>query len=141
MVNTCDATKVSELVGKEKIAAVVTECTLGPIYGQYPKETEIQKNFEDLTKLYKASLTEFSKFLPQKGRVVMCIPAYKKGRNHYQNLQSLDFVKELGYTFVSLIPSSVAKKYKFLKLTDRGTAIYDRKDQVVAREIVIFEKN
>lgn len=138
-----DATKVSDLVGKSghTIKGVVTECTLGPIYGEYPKNHEIKQNFTNLTELYKASFKEFNKFLPSKARIVMCIPAYRKGREAYERLESLDFAAELGYNFISLIPASVAKKYPFLKLTDRGSAIYDRKDQIVAREIVIFEKN
>jgi tRNA G10 N-methylase Trm11 len=140
---TSDATKVSGLIEKSghKINAVVTECTLGPIYSEYPKNHEIKKNFEDLTKLYIASFQEFSKFLPSGAKIVMCIPAYRKGRDSYEMNPNLDFAAPLGYNFISLIPSPVAKKHKFLKLTERGTAIYDRKDQVVAREICIFEKN
>ena len=54
---------------------------------------------------------------------------------------SLDFAADLGYTLVDIISPVLAKNLKFLKLTARNTAIYDRKDQIVAREIVIFEKN
>jgi tRNA G10 N-methylase Trm11 len=140
ILNTSDATKVAELIGKEKISSIVTECTLGPIYGNYPKEHEIKKNFADLTELYSKTFQEFTKFLPSGAKIVMCIPAYKKGRHEYEMLPSLDFASALGYNSISLIPSSEAKKYKFLKLTARGTAIYDRKDQIVAREIVIFKK-
>ncbi|MBL8030545.1 MAG: hypothetical protein JNN11_04840 [Candidatus Doudnabacteria bacterium] len=137
-----DATKVSEPILKSghTISSVVTECTLGPIYSDYPSKLDIEKNFKDLTKLYEKSFIEFSKFLPQKARIVMCIPAYRKGRGIYEMFPSLDFANSLGYNLVSLIPHSLAKKYKFLRLTDRGSAIYDRKDQIVAREIVIFEK-
>jgi hypothetical protein len=56
-------------------------------------------------------------------------------------LPSLDFAAELGYNLVDIISPALAKKMKFLRLTERKTAIYDRKDQVVAREIVIFEKH
>ncbi len=138
-----DATKVSGLIekGKQKISAIVTECTLGPMYGSFPKADEITKNFADLEKLYKKSFEEFSKFLPKKGRVVMCLPAYRKNRNAYEMLPSLDFAEELGYNLVDIISPDLAKKFKFLRLTNRHTAIYDRKDQIVAREIAIFEKN
>jgi tRNA G10 N-methylase Trm11 len=137
-----DAAKVSDLIEKSqsKISAIVTEGTLGPIYGQYPKPEEIAKNFKDLEKLYKASFKEFAKFLPKQAKIVMCIPAYRKNRDQYEMLPSLDFAGELGYNLVDIISPAVAKKLKFLKLTPRNTAIYDRKDQVVAREIVIFEK-
>ena len=41
---------------------------------------------------------------------------------------------------MTLISENLAKAMPFLKLTERGTAIYDRKDQIVAREIIVFEK-
>ncbi len=142
-VETCDATKVSDLISKSggRISAIVTEGTLGPIYGKYPKPEEIKRNFTDLETLYKASFIEFSKFLPSKGRIIMCIPAYRGGRDNYEMFPSLDFARALGYNLVDIISPALAKKMKFLKLTARKTAIYDRKDQVVAREIVIFQKN
>jgi tRNA G10 N-methylase Trm11 len=138
-----DAVEVAGLIEKSKsqIAAVVTEGTLGPLYSQYPKADEIQKNFLDLEKLYKASFKEFAKFLPKQGKIIMCLPAYRKSRDAYEMFPSLDFATELGYNLKDIIPPAIAAKLPFLKLTNRGTAIYDRKDQIVAREIVIFEKN
>ena len=50
-------------------------------------------------------------------------------------------LESLGYNLLAIISPELAKKFKFLKLTQRGTAIYDRKDQIVAREIVVLEKN
>ncbi len=137
----CDARKVSPFLSGQTVSAVVTECTLGPMYGKYPKESEIEQNFKDLTKLYRESLEEFSKFLPSKARVIMCIPAYKKNRTDYEMFPGLDFIEEFGYTTVDIIPEQVVNKFPFLRLTSRKTAIYDRKDQIVAREIVIFEKH
>lgn len=137
-----DATKIADLIAKsgQKINAIVTEGTLGPLYSQYPKIDEIQKNFKDLEKLYKDSFKEFAKFLPEKGRIVICLPAYRKNRDQYEMFPALDFIKPLGYNLMDIISPAVAKRLPFLKLTARGTAIYDRKDQIVAREIVIFEK-
>lgn len=136
-----DALQVGKLAATQKIAAIVTEGTLGPIYGIYPKASEISQNFKDLEELYIKSLTEFSTFLPEGARVVLCIPAYRKNRDQYDFFPNLDFAASLGYTIVDIIPAGKLNKLKFLKLTERGTAIYDRKDQVVAREIVIFQKN
>lgn len=137
---TVDATKLAPLLEGQKISSVVTECTLGPMYSEFPKEAEIKQNFKDLEHLYKESLKEFAKFLEKGSRVVMCIPAYRKNRDSYSKLESLDWVADLGYNILDIIPQAVAKKLKFLKLTERGTTIYDRKDQIVAREIVVFEK-
>ncbi len=142
-VEVSDAAKVAGLIEKSKnqIAAIVTEGTLGPLYGQYPKTDEIAKNFKELEKLYKASFKEFAKFLPKQGKIVMCLPAYRKNRDAYEMFPSLDFAAALGYNLMDIIPAAIAHKLPFLKLTDRGTAIYDRKDQIVAREIIIFEKS
>ncbi len=139
-IEVADATNCAHLMASQKVSAIVTEGTLGPVYGIYPKPADIIKNFADLTALYTKTFEEFGKFLPSGGRVVICIPAYKKTRDSYEKLGSLDFIKALGYNLVDIITPALAKKLKFLRLTDRGTAIYDRKDQVVAREITVFEK-
>lgn len=122
-----------------QIKAVVTEGYLGPLYGQFPKPDEIKHNFEELKTLYTNAFQEFLKILPDKARVVICIPAYKKGKE-YTLFPSLDFIKDFGYNLVDVIPQNLLQKFSFAKVTSRGTVIYDRKDQVVAREIVIFEK-
>ncbi len=142
-VEVCDAKNISGLIAKsnQKVSAIVTESTLGPIYGKYPTPVEIQKNFKDLEKLYIDSFGDFNKFLLKGARIVICIPAYRKNRDQYEMFPNLDFAKALGYNLVDIISPAIVKRYKFLKLTSRNTAIYDRKDQIVAREIMIFEKN
>jgi tRNA G10 N-methylase Trm11 len=137
---TADATQIAKLLAGQKIAGVVTECTLGPVYGEFPKTSEIEQNFRDLEALYKACFEEYSKFLESKSRIIMCIPAYRKNKEDYIKFPSLDFAAHLGYNLIDIVPEPVAKKFKFLRLTERNTAIYDRKDQVVAREIAVFEK-
>lgn len=135
-----DARTVDTLLKDQKIAAVVTESTLGPIYSTYPKKAEIEANFKELQSLYTDTFKALAKILPKAGRVVMCFPAYRQGKDQYEAVPSLDWAKDLGYNLVDLISPGLAKKLKFLKLTARKTAIYDRKDQIVAREIVIFQK-
>jgi tRNA G10 N-methylase Trm11 len=137
---TADAREIAKLLTDQKLDAIVTEGTLGPMYGKYPKEAEIQANFKDLRQLYKDSFEEFAKILPTGKKIVMCVPAYKKGRDNYELFPALDWAKDIGYTLVDILPKTAMKGLKFLKLTGRNTVIYDRKDQVVAREIVIFEK-
>lgn len=145
-VEVADAREVSKLVENlikigafQSISGIVTEGYLGPMYTKFPTPPEIKKNFEELIELYTASFQDFLKFLPSGGKVVICLPAYKHSRG-YEFFPSLDFITKLGYNNVDLIPSILAESMPFLKLTDRKTAVYDRKDQIVAREIVIFEK-
>lgn len=136
-----DATKIGSLVKAQSISAIVTEGTLGPVYSTYPKEAEIKKNFKDLQQLYEIAFKGFAELLVSGSRVVMCVPAYRKNRDSYEMIPSLDFIEGLGYNLVAIVPESVKSSLSFLKLTSRNTAIYDRKDQIVAREIIVFEKN
>ncbi len=146
-VEVSDAKEVSTLVENLKkigafqsISGVVTEGYLGPMYTKFPTPQEIEKNFKDLEELYTASFQDWLKFLPSKARVVLCLPSYKSSRG-YTGFPTLDFITKLGYNTVDLMPSILADSMPFLRITDRKTAIYDRKDQIVAREIVIFEKS
>lgn len=134
------AAEISLQMTGYSIAAVVTEGTLGPIYGTLPKKPEMNTNFKNLSKLYEQVFKEFSKIVPETGRIVMCLPAYKTRQNDYEYLPSLDFATQNGYTVQAPIPEEIRLKYKFLRVTDRNTVVYDRKDQIVAREIVIFSK-
>lgn len=145
-VEVVDAREVSRLVenlaqvgAMQSINGIVSEGYLGPMYSQFPKPEEIEHNFAELEALYQACFQEFLKIIPSGGRVVLCIPAYKKSAN-YALFPSLDFITSLGYNLVSAISPNLVSKFSFIKLTPRGTVIYDRKDQIVAREIVIFEK-
>jgi tRNA G10 N-methylase Trm11 len=144
---TVDAREVSRVVDNlinikafPKVDDIVTEGTLGPMYGKYPKAEEIAKNFEDLKQLYLSAFKEFAKFLSKDSKIVMCLPAYKKNAREYEQFPHLDQLTALGYNLKDLIPVDLAKSMPFLKLTERNTAVYDRKDQIVAREIVTFEK-
>jgi tRNA G10 N-methylase Trm11 len=122
------------------VSAIVTEGTLGPIYGTLPKKPEMASNFKNLAKLYDQVFREFGKFLDPAARIVMCLPAYKTSHSAYEYMPNLDFATQNGYTVQVPIPEEYRLKYKFLKVTERGTMVYDRKDQVVAREIVVFSK-
>jgi tRNA G10 N-methylase Trm11 len=122
-----------------KIAAVVTEGTLGPIYGKLPKKTEMQNNFKTLTKLYEQVFKEFKKILAPGSRVVISLPAYKISISDYEFMPNLDFATENGYTVLDPLPPELTAKYRFLRLTPRKSIVYDRKEQVVAREIIIFK--
>ena len=142
-----DAQSIADLVSKlttlgafKEIKAVVTEGYLGPMYSEYPNSKDISANFAELEILYTKSFKEFLKILPKSGRVVLCLPAYRKNQGEYEEFPNLDFITKLGYNLVSSIVPNLASKFSFLKQTSRGSIIYDRKDQIVAREIVIFEK-
>lgn len=132
------AAEISLQLPDSQVSAIVSEGTLGPIYGKLPKKTEMQANFKALEKLYDQVFREFKKFLPEGYRVVFCLPAYKVSMSDYEFMPSLDFATQNGYTVLDPIPAELTTKYKFLKVSPRKSIVYDRKDQVVAREIIIF---
>lgn len=133
------AAEISMQLPEMKVSAIVTEGTLGPIYGKLPRKSEMQANFKTLAKLYDQVFKEFKKLIVEGQRVVMCFPAYKLGPSEYEYMSTLDFATENGYTIVDPISSDLSAKYRFLRVTPRGSIVYDRKDQVVAREIVVFQ--
>lgn len=133
-----DVAKVSEVFKDEKIAAIVTEGSLGPIYGKLPTEAEIKQNFSDLKELWTKAFKEFKKLLPEGAKVVICLPSYKKTENDYILFPEIDFVTKLGYSVEDLFPKAIKEMARFLKVTGRNSMIYDRKDQIVAREIITF---
>ena len=133
------ATEISLQMPNDKLQAIVTEGTLGPIYGKVPKKAEMETNFKNLSKLYDQVFKEFKKILPEDRKVVMCLPAYKINAQAYEFMPDLDFALQNGYTILDPLPTELVSKYRFLRVTPRKTLIYDRNDQVVAREIVIFK--
>lgn len=132
------AAEISVMLPNYPVAAIVTEGTLGPIYGKLPKKPEMVTNFKNLHKLYDQVFKEFKKFLKEGSKVVMSLPAYRISNTAYEFMPNLDFATQNGYTVQSLLPEHLAAKYRFLKVTERKTAVYDRNDQVVAREIIVF---
>lgn len=135
------AAEVSLHLPEIPVAAIVSEGTLGPIYVKPPKKAEVAANFKNLSKLYDQVFKEFKKFLKPGARIVMSLPAYRKANFEYDFFPSLDFITQNGYTVIDPISPEITAKYKFLRVTDRKSIVYDRKDQIVAREILIIENN
>lgn len=136
-----DVAKVSETFKDDKIAAIVTEGSLGPIYGKMPLESEIKQNFAGLKDLWTSAFIEFKKILPKGAKVVICLPAYRKTERDYLLFPDIDFITKLGYSVEDHFPAPIKEASPFLKITGRNSMIYDRKDQIVAREILTFINN
>lgn len=136
-----DVANVSKVFKDEKISGIVTEGFLGPMYSSFPKDADIQQNFKDLKILWLSAFKEFKKLLPKGARIVICLPCYRRDTDDYVPFPSVDFITELGYNIEDHFLATHKKLMPFLKLTERNSMIYDRKDQVVAREIVTFINN
>jgi len=133
-----DAAKVSKIFSDKKPIAVITEGTLGPTYTEFPEKKEIEKNFQELSKIYIPAFKEFKKLLKKGRTVVSALPAYRLPKG-YVTFPHIDKILKLGYTIEDPIPLDLQEKFNFLKVTPRKSIIYDRKDQVVVREIIIFK--
>ncbi|MEK9180673.1 MAG: DNA methyltransferase [Patescibacteria group bacterium] len=134
----CDVKDLAKTVESRKICAVVSEGTLGPAYGKIPNQKEIEKNFAGLSRTYVNAFKQIKTVLNSGGLAVFALPAYKIGGS-YAFFPIIDKIRDLGYDIVSPLNKELLEKSPFLKVTQRGSIIYDRKDQVVVREIVIFK--
>jgi tRNA G10 N-methylase Trm11 len=133
-----DVKELQTNLPKLKFEAIVTEGTLGPAYAQMPNENEIKQNFKNLQTLYLGAFKAFAKILSSGKRVVIALPAYRT-TSGYRFLEIVDKLSKLGYDIVDPLPEVLIEKYDFLRLTQRKSIIYDRKDQFVSREIFIFK--
>ncbi len=118
--------------------AIITEGTLGPTYTEPPDHEETEKNFKNLAKIYLNSFQVFKNILPPKKRIVIAFPAYHIGKT-YRFFPIVDKIKKLGYDIIDPLPSVLIDRFDFLRVTERKSIIYDRKDQFVSREIFIFQ--
>lgn len=126
-------------IDNNSIDAIVTECTLGPIYKKIPKNEEIRTNYNTLKKLYTRLLGSAQNVLKSHRRIVVTLPAYQIKPGEFVFAEFIDSFEKLGYSIVC--PLGEKFKERGVKITKRNTIVYSRPDQIVAREIVILEKN
>ena len=133
-----DVKDLEKSLPKLKLTAVVTEGTLGPAYKQPPTRQEVKQNFKDLEKIYLLAFKSFKKILNTGQLVVIALPAYRLS-NSYTFFPIIDKIEKLGYNLLNPVPEVLLDQFDFLQVTDRKSIIYDRKDQFVSREILIFQ--
>ncbi len=105
----------------EHISAVITETYLGNPQLKLPDQNEREKIFRELANLHLNWLVAANKITPSNCPIVMCVTAFKVGKSFEFLLRFPELAKTAGY-----------------KIT--ASYIYDRPDQIVAREIVILQK-
>lgn len=136
-----DATTVSKVVANNSIDAIVTEGTLGPKYSdKIPGYEEITHNFRMLELLYVAAFREFKNVLKNGSRIVITLPFYRLKDGGKAFAPFIDKLLNEGYNTIYAINDELLRKNPVIHLTDRGTILYERPDQKVGREIVIFAK-
>ncbi|OGJ42972.1 hypothetical protein A3B60_01840 [Candidatus Peregrinibacteria bacterium RIFCSPLOWO2_01_FULL_39_12] len=106
----------------EKIDAVITESYLGKPISSLPSKEEREKTFRELANLNLNWLISVNKITEKNCPIVTCIPAFKTGQTFEFFPHFEEIAKQAGYKI----------SHSF---------IYDRPDQIVAREIKVLEKS
>lgn len=126
-----DARTISKRLDPQSIDTVVTEGSLGPPLRGSESKAQIEKNRDEITDLWSATLKEFHPLLKKDGRLVLIWPSFKTEGG--TALVRLDHeVEGLGYRIVNPLDG-----------WDESNAplIYHRQGQKVARRIVLLEKS
>ena len=132
-----DIKNVSKKIKQNSIDAIVTESTLGPVYKKVPSKIEIKHNYNLFVKMYLSFFQIAKPILRKKGRLVITIPAYKMKDNSFIVAPFIDRLEKIGYSVVS--PLNKEFMMENIKITDRNSIIYFRQNQIVAREVFVFE--
>lgn len=106
--------------------AIVSEPYLGPPLSKFPQQKELEKIQSELLDLYLRFFKNLKMWLPKKSVIVMAFPCFRKSPIQFIPLYNLiESIEALGF---KNIPLSSQKR----------TIIYERKDQIVCREIIKF---
>ncbi len=121
--------------------AVVSESFLGPYFKKKPSREEMEKVQKNLGDLYKKAM---QKFAVLKVPVVFGIAAHKHGAEYIWNEAIEEGISEGHLKHAQLIPNWILKRFTPEEAlakgyaVDRRTFVYDRDDQMVAREIFVL---
>lgn len=114
---------VQDLTNKDypkNLDAIVSETYLGPSQSRVPRQEEQSKIFDSLAQMHENWLSTIS----ENTKVVLAIPAFRIARGSYNRFtEFFQIAKDAGLKLINIKP-----------------LIYDRDDQIVAREIVVMEK-
>jgi len=104
---------------------VVTEAYLGPPMLKYPPAEKQKEVFELLHGINQNFLTNISEVIKSGNRIVMCFPFYRSGdKKDFYAEEYLREYESLGFAIQNELRS----------------LLYERQNQVVGREIIIFER-
>ena len=117
-----------DFVWEKPIDAVAFEGYLGPPMSQPPADIKMKSVMADIYPLYYHTLRNLSSQLKSGAPVVMAVPAWLRPDGHYQRLNLLDEIRDMGYNVIKYANSS------------QEDLLYYRDGQVVAREIIVLRK-
>ena len=108
------------------VDAIVCEGYLGKPKKFLPKRFILDQEIQTLENLYETFFTVLKPSLKKNTPIVICFPCFRDNQRYIFMEKLLDKIQKLGYDTVALSD------------TKRKSLIYDRKDQVVGREIFKF---
>ncbi len=132
-----DAALINSQNLPEKIDLVITESYLGPPLSKFPPPELISKNFAYVRRLVLAFFKAIYPILRSGATVVISLPAYRRADRLFFMEDIPEDIEKLGFKAINPIPGLLYAQFG-LKKHPRAGLIYDRPDQIVAREIWKF---
>lgn len=127
--HTHDARMLSQIIKRDTIDAVVTEGYLGPMLRGHESQHILQRNADDITDLWKKTLTELRPLVTAHARLVCVWPAFKTAPGTARvNLEN--DIDALGYRLVDPFTGWEVPT---------GPLLYHRAGQKVMRRIALIE--
>lgn len=118
-------------IPENSIDTIITEPFLGSSNLKHFSLERVEEEIRTLEKLYISAFLEFKKILNSDGVIVIIFPVFKiAGKEHFLNI--LPQILRLGFKINDFT------KYLQLETTSRGSIIYSRPNQLVNREIFVF---
>jgi len=107
---------------------VACETYLGRPYTRLPESEQLAQNINDCNLIIKKFLNNLASQVKPGTRLCLAVPAWQTGPRKFQHLPLIDSLSDLGYNRVS-----------FEQVRDEQL-IYFRKDQIVARQLLVLTK-
>lgn len=125
VIETADAT---EYKWSQAFDVVATEAYLGRPLTRPPSPAELHDIVSDVNTILKKSLVNLANQLKAGQRVCMAVPAWRTSQNQFKHLPVLDHLTDIGYNYLEF------------KHVGKDDLLYYRKDQVVARELLVLRR-
>ena len=138
-----DARNLSKQITKQ-IDAVAFEPSLGPVSKERPTAEEARETIDELTELYRDTLTQISQILRPDGRVALTIPVIISTSGPV-DVDIKKMIRDTGFIVYRMLPNDMIKSLsdsdKRLRITPDREVLPERKmGQVVQRQIIVLEK-
>ena len=138
-----DARNLTNLVHKQ-VDAVAFEPSLGPVSRRRPTAKEAETIIEELTELYRDSLTQIAQVLRPDGRVAMTMPVIvSKTGPIPMNIREM--IEGTGFGVYRILPADMIKSLsnddERMYITPEREMLPERKmGQIIQRQLIVLEK-